>query len=392
MGYRRVGSGKAGTWTARFYEATATPPKQFQAIGSADDYLDADGVDTLTFAQAQDRAAEFFADCQRSRGVRREPITVRHAIEHYMEAYRARGGKAEADTKSTINAHILPALGDMLVADLTPGALSKWRDKLATAPARLRSGPKTEVRRTRIAIDPEARRARQSSANRVLTVLKAALNKAFADGLVERDDAWRRVKPFKNVDAAKIRYLTEDKSRRLVNACPEDFRLLVSVGLLTGCRYGELANLRAGDLDVKAAIAHVREAKAGKPRAVYLIDEALRLLSSLAAGRSREDHLLVKEDGTVWGKSHQSRRLAEACVAAKITPAISFHIIRHTFASRLAMAGESMQVIAAAMGNSEAICAKHYAHLAPSHVADRVRAGFGTLGIVPETNVVALRR
>ena len=391
IGYRRIGGQRSGTWTARFYDPKTANKRQFQSLGSADDYLDADGVETLTFSQAQEKAAEFFAACLRNQGIKREPVTVRRAIEHYMEAYRARGGKAEKDTQTAIDAHILPALGDILVGDLGTGKITAWRDKLATAPARLRSGQNTKTRKVRAAKDGDAKRARQSTANRVLTILKAALNRAFIDGLVESDDAWRRVKPFKNVDAPKIRYLTEGESRRLVNACPDDFRRLVSAALLTGCRYGELANLKAGDLDGANKIAHVRETKAGKPRAVHLTNEAVALLSGLAAGRPRPALLLAKGDGKAWGKGHQVRRLAEACNAAGIAPAINFHILRHSFASRLAMAGVPMQVIAASLGNSEAICAKHYAHLSPSHVGDRMREGFGSLGIVPEANVAPLR-
>jgi len=51
-----------------------------------------------------------------------------------------------------------------------------------------------------------------------------------------------------------------------------------------------------------------------------------------------------------------------------------------------------MTVIAAGLGNSEVICAKHYAHLCPTYIGGSLRAGFGTLGIVPpETKVVTLR-
>jgi integrase len=136
----------------------------------------------------------------------------------------------------------------------------------------------------------------------------------------------------------------------------------------------------------------VRETKAGKPRAVHLTDEAVTLLSVLGAGRPRDGHLLVKDDGTVWGKGHQVRRLADACMGAGIVPAVSFHILRHTFASRLVMAGVPMTVIADCLGNSEAICAKHYAHLAPSYVADTMRKGFGSLGIVPATKITSFNR
>ena len=72
---------------------------------------------------------------------------------------------------------------------------------------------------------------------------------------------------------------------------------------------------------------------------------------------------------------------------------MSFHILRHTFASRLAMRGVPMSVIAAALGNTEAICARHYAHLAPGYIADTIRQAAGEMGIVPvETKVKPLRR
>ena len=80
--------------------------------------------------------------------------------------------------------------------------------------------------------------------------------------------------------------------------------------------------------------------------------------------------------------------IRDACPSANITPAVSFHILRHTFASRLARQRVPMNVIAAALGNSEAICSRHYAHLAPGYVADTIRQHAGGMGIVPASNVV----
>jgi integrase len=95
-----------------------------------------------------------------------------------------------------------------------------------------------------------------------------------------------------------------------------------------------------------------------------------------------------------WGKSDQSRFMREACAAAKIVPAASFHELRHTYASRLAMRGVPMGVIAAQLGHADTrMTERHYAHLSPSYVAETVRQSFGTLGIVQPTNgVVPLRR
>jgi integrase len=89
--------------------------------------------------------------------------------------------------------------------------------------------------------DAEATRRRRSTANRTLTILKAALNHAWREGKTPSDDAWRRVRPFPEADAARVRYLTMDEARRLLHACDEDFREIVEAALLTGARYGELA-------------------------------------------------------------------------------------------------------------------------------------------------------
>ena len=50
-------------------------------------------------------------------------------------------------------------------------------------------------------------------------MLKAALNRAFHTDRVPTDMAWRKVKPFKRVDEAVVRYLTAAEARRLVKAC-----------------------------------------------------------------------------------------------------------------------------------------------------------------------------
>ena len=81
-----------------------------------------------------------------------------------------------------------------------------------------------------------------------------------------------------------------------------------------------------------------------------------------------------------------------ACKRAKIKPAISFHVLRHTYGSTLAMRGTAMGVIAGQLGHADTrMTEKHYAHLAPSYVADTIRANFPNLGLVGESAVTALK-
>jgi site-specific recombinase XerD len=82
----------------------------------------------------------------------------------------------------------------------------------------------------------------------------------------------------------------------------------------------------------------------------------------------------------------------EACARAKIKPAISFHVLRHTHGSTLAMKGVPLGVIAQQLGHAGTrMTEKHYAHLAPSYVADTIRAHFPTLGIGEDDLVVPIR-
>lgn len=393
LGYRRLPGGKAGTWIARHYDAALG--RQYRALGTADDMLDADGAGTLTFAQAQAKAAEWFADLARTSGKVIKPVTVGEAVEAYLADYAARGGKAPGPVRETFAAHVLPKFGDLKLSDLTTPMLRKWHQALATAPARLRTKAEATKHAVRV-VDPkdtDARRSRRATANRILTTFKAALNHAFREGSIATDEAWRRVKPFPNVDAARVRYLTDDEAVRLVNASPSDLRLLVTAALLTGCRYGELVALRPADIDLAAGVLTVRESKAGRPRHVVLTEEAKRFFEAAAAGKPRHAVMLTRDDGEPWGKSEQFRPIRTACEAASIAPAISFHILRHTHASRLAMRGVPMPVIAAQLGHSDVkITTRHYAHLSPGYVAAEVRAAFGDLGLVPATNVTPLRK
>jgi integrase len=394
LGYRR--GEKAGTWIAKFRDDTGK--RHYQALGAADDARDPDGLSVFSFAQAQERAREFFR--RKAREAAGElaphegPYTVKDAIGSYLKAYERRGGKALQDTKTKIETHILPQLGSIPVAKLAARKIEDWHHGIAEAPARLRSKAGAEPQYRKYDRSAEGLRKRRATANRVLTVLKAALNHAWKAGHAATDDAWRRAHPFKAVETARIRYLLEAECARLVNACGAGaFRNLVSGALLTGCRYSELAAMHAADFNADAGVVTVRTSKAGKPRHVVLTLEGQELFSTLTAGKNARDPIFLRDDGGLWRTSHQTRPMRDACRAAKITPAISFHVLRHTHGSTLAMRGVPMGVIAEQLGHAGTrMTEKHYAHLAPSYVADTIRAHFPELGLVEASAVVPMRR
>jgi len=148
---------------------------------------------------------------------------------------------------------------------------------------------------------------------------------------VRSDDAWRRVEPFEEADAARVRYLTVAEAKRLLMPVIRNFRTLAQAALVTGARYGELAALRAADFNPDSGTVHVRTSKSGKGRHIVLNDEGAALFKSLAAGKQGSAPLLVKADGSQWGKSHQARPMTDACGRANIKPAASIHILRHSW-------------------------------------------------------------
>jgi integrase len=216
---------------------------------------------------------------------------------------------------------------------------------------------------------------------------------AWRAGLVPSDDAWRRVKPFRSVDAPVIRYLTHDEIARLLNACQGAFRDLVHAALLTGCRYGELCRLKVADYNYDVETLTIREAKSGRVRHVTLTGEAPELMGRLICPRSPADMLFKREDGRGWRRAEQLRPMREACERAGIVPAIGFHVLRHTHASILAMQAVPMAVIARQLGHSDTrMTERHYAHLAPNYVADTIRANFPRLTETQGRTVVPIER
>jgi integrase len=391
LGYRR--GTKGGTWIARFRDEQCR--QHYEALGAADDARDPDGLTVFNFAQAQAKARDWFKlkATEQASGFAPldRPCTVADAVADYLADYKRRSGKATDRMEASVRAWIEPEFGGMPLAKLTRRRIQDRHQKIAETPARLRTRAGQTQKHREADTSPEGVRRRRSAANRVLTTLKAALNHAYREGRCASDEAWRQVRSFREADAARLRYLSEDEAKRLTNACLPDFRALVTAALLTGCRYGELTALTADDFNADAGTIRVRVSKGGKPRHVFLTDEGRDFFSGLAAGRPGCALLLVRSNGQRWAKSEQQRPLATASLAASIDPPINFHGLRHTYASRLAMRGVPLAVIAKQLGHSDTrMVEKHYGHLAPNYVADTVRAAYGRLGIVEHTNAASL--
>ena len=83
---------------------------------------------------------------------------------------------------------------------------------------------------------------------------------------------------------------------------------------------------------------------------------------------------LVRRGGEAWGPATYQRTF-KAAVAAAGLDAITLHELRHSYASTMVRAGAPLIVVARALGHADTrMVDQHYAHLAPSYVADTIRS------------------
>jgi len=382
IGYRK--NKNTGTWFARRY---ATSEYTTRRLGAADDNQPANGIDVLSFKQARKKGSDY-EDVLETLEQPKHPalFTVANAVADYLEWYQA-NKKAYERTKGVCHAHILPKLGNVPVARLTTPQIDKWVQALATNPPRTTKGnpkppyaKKVETGELNRVGNPVFKyreipieewtdtmlRKRKSTANRVLTVLKAALNRAWKNGNAKNREEWQKVEPFEDVDAPKVSYLTEEQARGLLNAASDDFKPMAQAALLTGCRYGELTRLKVSDLT--ASQLSIELTKTGKPRHVPLSGEGLKFFKALAKDKKPNDLLLTHQDGSDWDRSHQTRPMREACDKAGINPPVGFHVLRHSFATLLLRTdgdsqGVSIAYVAELIGDSVATTSKHYGHV-----------------------------
>ena len=392
LGYRRKKKDQPGTWLVRHYlggERYHVAP-----LGLADDFSDAvDDADVLTFADAQ-RAALAHRQARKRPG---KGKTVADAMDAYVAAARAERPGTAADAERTAAVFILPALGRIRLADLTTDDITDWRDALAKSPARLRTKPGQKQKFRAAPTTKDGLRARRATVNRVLGVLKAALNAAVGparkEGITLDPTPWQSAAPFEKVNAARPGFLSVAECKRLINAADaaSGFRDLVRAALTTGCRYGELCALEVRDF--QRGKLHIRESKSGKPRNVALTPEGAAFFEQLTAGRDAGALMFQRADGSPWKKSMQHRSMREACRGAKIVPPVGFHQLRHTWASLAVMNEMPLMVVARNLGHADTLMAeRHYGHLREDYVDKETRAAAPTFGFVRDKKIAVLPR
>jgi integrase len=178
----------------------------------------------------------------------------------------------------------------------------------------------------------------------------------------------------------RTRFLSEAEEARLLSAIRKHWPEYVPaflVSIHTGMRAGEQFQLKWRDVSFDRRIISLPRTKTGKARHIPLNAIALRelrqrkqaqeMFEEAQTSKGASHHELAQVFRDAGDPQHNYRRwFNEALTEAKIND-YSWHCNRHTFASRLVMAGVDLRTVAELMGHSSIQMIMRYAHLAPQH-------------------------
>jgi integrase len=295
-------------------------------------------------ADAERFAAGVKADLDR--GVYHDPeagkITLGEWITQHEAARLGRRPSTIARDWSSIRTHILPVFGRRALKSIQPVEVRVWVAALVDtgrAPATVR-------------------KAHQ--------LLSGTLEAAYQDGLLPANPARRVDLPAP--DHKEMRALSPTEIDALANTVTPRYRALVLTAAYTGCRFGELAALRVGRLDLLHRTLRVEEAATevkgelhyGPPktkasiRAIALpkglVDELDRHIAAYPPG---PDGLVFTGvgGGPLRAANFRHRNWTPA-VQASVGGPCRFHDLRHSHAAMLIASGQHPKVIQSRLGHA----------------------------------------
>ena len=188
-------------------------------------------------------------------------------------------------------------------------------------------------------------------------------------------------------DNRRLRFLLREEAHGLLTALkaasPPAYEMAL-LALSCGLRAGEIFNLRWGDVSLENGTLAIRDSKKNVITAhVYMTAEVLEIIRAKEPRTPAPQTLLFpdrdggqrKEVPPIFKRTVDRMGLNEGVTDRR--DRLVFHSLRHSYASWLAEAGVSPQVIRERMRHKTLIMTDRYMHLAPD-------AGRGTVAVIGE--------
>ena len=244
--------------------------------------------------------------------------------------------------------HIKNDLGNMRLDKITPFHLEKLKSKL------------------------KAKGLAPATVNHCLKLIRQIFNKAIAWGLYGGENPVKKVKLFK-LNNKRERFLTHEEADLLLKELSKISPQLHDMALISlhcGLRAGEIFNLKSQDVDFKNGIINVSNPKNMESRKAYMTQAVKEMLLSYMPMEPDEYIFKNKKDEKIKEISKSFARIVKRLGwndgVNDPRQKVTFHTLRHTFASWLAIQGESILTIKDLLGHKSPGITMQYAHLAPN--------------------------
>jgi integrase len=316
------------------------------ALSTFDTREDAEGW--LAAERALINADKWVAPERRAQAAKRGRLTLAEYANTWLEQRNLKP-RTHGHYRVLLDKFVLPELGDMPLPLITPDVVRAWH-------ARLITGPTYKAH--------------------AYSLLRTIMRTALDDGLIAQSPCVIRGAG-RATRAKQIKPATLDELTTIVAAMPERLRLLVLLAAWCALRFGELAELRRKDVDVRSGVIHVRRgvtwadgvAVVGPPKSsagVRNVNIPPHLLPAVKA--HLKDHAgLELVFPSPRGPHLTSTMLYEHWWPAREAagrPDLRFHDLRHTGAVLAARSGATIKELMPRLGHSTPSMAMAYQHAA----------------------------
>lgn len=253
-----------------------------------------------------------------------------------------------------VRLHMVPVLGKLAVADITAATVRRWRKSLLDSGLGL------------------------VTAAKAYRLLKTIMNTAVDDGMIKRNPC--RIDGAGQEHSPERPVLTIPQVFALADAFTDRrFRLLILLATFAQLRWGELAALTRGDIDLEAGIISVHagvvelargplvtgppKSPAGKRDVTipaFLLPDVAEHLDTFTAADPRA-LVFIGPKGAQLRRSNFTRAWSKATAAAGLV-GFHFHDLRHTGNQMASEEGASLRELMERMGHSSPRAALIYQH------------------------------
>jgi len=355
LGFQRTSATAEGTWVARFRDDDGREPRH--SLGGFGHLPPSDRFDAAKAA-----AEEWFK--HKGRGGTSEAKTLRQVCEAYVAHLRAEGRQNTAkDAEGRFRRWIFSdaKLAATPIMKLTGKQVDDWRKNLRKTLAIPQDKEKAATR-------PRS----ESSLNRDMTTLRAALNLALENGDVTSDHAWKvKLKPVKSADNRREVYLDPAQRKKLIEAAPADLASFLRALCLLPLRPGAVAALNAGSFDKRLSTLSIGKDKTGNDRRITLPPATAAFFAEQAKNKLPAAPLLTRADGKRWDKDAWKYPIKDAVKAAGLPLATTAYALRHsTITDLVAVHKLPTLTVAQLSGTSVLMIERHYGHLLQDQARD----------------------